>query len=108
MIRKNKETMDISVAVDKAINEMPDDFELKSFLIGHKAEVTNMCLTEYNEAETMNMFKEEGREEGLEQARAEIVENMLKKNKTIEEIVDFCNLPEDFVREVEKRMHVTV
>ena len=107
-IRMNKETMDISVAVDKAINEMPDDFEIKSFLIGHKAEVTNMCLTEYNEAETMNMFKEEGREEGLEQARAEIVENMLKKNKTIEEIVDFCNLPEDFVREVEKRMHVTV
>ena len=23
-----------------------------------------MCLTEYNEAETMQMFKEEGREEG--------------------------------------------
>ena len=26
-----------------------------------------MCLTEYNEAETMEMFKEEGREEGREE-----------------------------------------
>ncbi len=25
-----------------------------------------MCITEYNEAETMQMFKEEGREEGEE------------------------------------------
>ena len=100
--------MDISVAVDKAINEMPDDFEIKSFLIGHKAEVTNMCLTEYNEAETMNMFKEEGREEGREEARIEIVETMLKNGKTVEEIVSFCELPEDFVRKVEKEMSVTV
>ena len=72
--------MDISVAVDKAINEMPDDFELKSFLIGHKTEVTNMCLTEYNEAETMNMFKEEGREE----ERVETVEKLIRKGKNIE------------------------
>ena len=72
--------MDISVAVDKAINEMPDDFELKSFLIGHKAEVTNMCLTEYNEAETMNMFKEEGREA----ERVETVEKLIRKGKNIE------------------------
>ena len=92
------------VAVGKAINEMPDDFEIKSFLIGHKAEVTDMCLTEYNEAETMNMFKEEGREE----ARIEIVETMLKNGKTVEEIVSFCELPEDFVRKVEKEMSVTV
>ena len=99
-IRKNKETMDISVAVDKAINEMPDDFELKSFLIGHKAEVTNMCLTEYNEAETLNMFKEEGREEGREAERVETVEKLIRKGKNIEEIADLLDLSLDFVREI--------
>lgn len=26
-----------------------------------------MCLTEYNEAETMEVFKEEGRQEGLQE-----------------------------------------
>ena len=56
------------------------------------------------------MFKamEEWAADERAEGKAEIVENMLKKKKTIEEIVDFCNLPEDFVREVEKRMHVTV
>lgn len=92
--------MDISVAVDKAINEMPDDFEIKSFLIGHKAEVTNMCLTEYNEAETMNMFKEEGREEGREAERVETVEKLIRKGKNIEEIADLLDLSLDFVREI--------
>ena len=42
------------------------------------------------------------------EGRAVIVENMLKNGKTVAEIVSFCDLPEDFVREVEKRMHVTV
>lgn len=56
-IRKNRETMEIESAVDKAISEMPEDFEIRMFLIGHKSEVKSMCLTEYNEAETMEMFK---------------------------------------------------
>ena len=30
-----------------------------------------MLLTEYNEAETMELFREEGREEGLEEGRKE-------------------------------------
>ena len=64
-IRKNKVFMEIEPAVDAAIDEMPDEFEIKDYLIGHRAEVKDMCITEYNEAETMQMFKEEGREEGI-------------------------------------------
>ena len=30
-----------------------------------------MCITEYNEAETMKMFREEGREEGRQEGRQE-------------------------------------
>jgi hypothetical protein len=50
----------------------------------------------------------EGRAEGRENARIEMVENMLKDGRTVEEIVSFCKLPEDFVRKVEKEMSVTV
>ena len=56
----------MSSAEDKAISEMPDDFVIKSFLEVHRAEVKGMLLTEYNEAEAMEMFKEEGRAEGLQ------------------------------------------
>ena len=36
---------------------MPDSFLIKPFLEQHRAEVKNMLLTEYNEAETLEMFK---------------------------------------------------
>ena len=62
---------ELEEAVDISINEMPDEYFLKLFLIGNKAEVKDMCITEYNEAETMQMFKEEGREEGLKEGRKE-------------------------------------
>lgn len=67
-VRKNNLTQDedgMSSAVDKAISEMPDDFVIKPFLEVHRAEVKGMLLTEYNEAEAMEMFKEEGRAEGI-------------------------------------------
>ena len=35
------------------------------------AEVRDMLLTEYNEAEAMELFREEGREEGRAEGRAE-------------------------------------
>ena len=66
-IRNNSKHMDIETAVDQAIETMPENYLIKSILIGNKAEVKDMCITEYNEAETMQMFREEGREEGLEQ-----------------------------------------
>jgi hypothetical protein len=39
---------------------------LADFLIGHKAEVMDVCLTEYDEAATQKAFKEEGYEEGYD------------------------------------------
>ena len=64
-IRQNRATMDIDMAVDKAIDAMPKDYLIRPFVIGNKAEVKTMCITEYNKVETRQMFKEEGREEGL-------------------------------------------
>ena len=64
-IRTNRQTMEIENAVDRALEEMPEDFEIRDFLIGNRAEVRDMCITEYNEEETMQMFKEEGKEEGI-------------------------------------------
>ena len=54
----------IADAVDLAIDDMPDGWLIKPCLLANRAEVKNMCITEYNEAETMQLFKEEGRKEG--------------------------------------------
>ena len=55
-----------------------------------------MCITEYNEAETMQMFKEEGREEGREAQLISQVCRKLRKGKNVEQIAD--ELEEDEVR----------
>ncbi len=73
--------MENDEAVDKALKDMPDDYEIKDFLLANQAEVKSMCLTEYNEAETMQMIKDEGREEGREEGRKEGLEEGLKKGR---------------------------
>lgn len=45
-----------------------------------------MCLTEYNEAETMQMFKEEGREEGRAEERKNTERERLRAEKAEAEI----------------------
>ena len=55
--------MDVTKSINRAIDHMPAGFEI--------AEVVGMLLTEYNEAEAMELFREEGLEEGLEKGREE-------------------------------------
>ena len=62
-IRSLRKTESLEAAIDKTLARMPKDFQIKPFLDEHKAEVKNMLLTEYNEAETMEMFLAQGREE---------------------------------------------
>ena len=85
--RRNK--LPIEDAVNKALDDMPDDFSIKAYLMEHRAEVNIMCLTEYDEAETMNMFKEEGRQEGLKEGETERqrleaeIEKLKKENEEL-------------------------
>lgn len=77
-IRRNRESLGLEEAVDEAITGMPGDFEIREFLIGHRAEVKDMCITEYNEAETLQMIREEGIEEGIEKGYDELLRNLVK------------------------------
>ena len=58
-------------AISGAIERLPEKSKLRQFLLAHKAEVKRMCITEYDEARTMELFKEEGRVEGREEGREE-------------------------------------
>ena len=87
-VRKNHKTMELEPAVDKAIKDMPEDYELKEFLKEHQSEVKNMCITEYDEAETMELFREEGREEGREQTLIRQVCRKLRKGKQLNQIAE--------------------
>ena len=65
-IRKHEKiSHDIEAAVDTVIDEMPDDFLIKKFLLKNKAEVKGMFLTEYDQEKVLAYE----RLEGIETAR---------------------------------------
>lgn len=100
-IREYSRHMNIEEAVDKTIDELPKNFEIRPFLVGHRAEVKSMCITEYNEAETMQMFKEQYLEEGIgigEQNRAnKMAERMIRANEPGDKIVLYTGLGKEDV-----------
>lgn len=62
--RYQDEKMNLDAAVDASLDEMPDSFVIKSFLIGNRAEVKSMLLTEYNEEKVMQKERQEGQIRG--------------------------------------------
>lgn len=89
---RNAEPSGIGEAIDKAIDEMPEDFEIKKFITANRAEVKDMCLTEYNETETMEMMKEEGRQETM----VLNIKNLMDSTGwTAEKAMDSLKIPKD-------------
>jgi hypothetical protein len=58
--RYTREMNDIEKAIDRAVEECINEGVLADFLIAHRAEVKDVCLTEYNEEEVQNAFMEDG------------------------------------------------
>ena len=48
-IRKNSETMDFEEAVDVTVTYCIEHDVLRAFWVKHRAEVKDVCITEYNE-----------------------------------------------------------
>ena len=63
-IRKNCKTMEFESAVDAAVTYCIEHDVLKTFLLKHRAEVKDVCITEYNEKSFVDGIRAEGRAEG--------------------------------------------
>jgi len=66
-----KDSDNLEEAIDKAVEDLPDNSMIKQFLMINKAEVKRMCITEYDEERTLTETREEGREEGRAEGREE-------------------------------------
>ena len=95
-------------AVRIIISNMPEQYRLKELLQANLAEVMDMWLTEYDEKETMQMFKEEGRTEGRAEgkiegdhdARISICLNLLKEGMDPPVISRLTGIREEEVRKL--------
>ena len=110
--------------MDAAVDEMPDSFVLKAFLVANRAEVKVMFLTQYDEKKTLEMEREEGREEGRAEGKAEgealgktlgateanerMATDMLKDGEPMSKIVKYSTLTEGAIRKLAKQLGVAV
>ena len=100
-IRKYEKEMELTDAIDRALDEMPEDYQIRPYLEANRKEVKTMLLTEYNEKETMEMFKEEGRAEGRAEgedaSRITVLKTVMSKMKmSAQKAMDFLDIaPED-------------
>ena len=97
-VEEDGKRIGIEAAVDRAVDEMPKDFLIREFIVENRAEVKDMCLTEYNEEEVAELFREEGREEGREQGRENAlvaaIKNLMKNLQlSVEQAMDALNIP---------------
>ena len=98
--RHQKKLKNLEAAIDAAINEMPDEFAIKEFLLQNKAEVKGMFLTEYDQ------------EKVLEQERRDVefrvATDMLKEKLPLQLVAKISKLSEDTIRSLANRLGVTV
>jgi len=89
-VRNNdKKGVNIELAVDMTLDNMPEDFVIRQFLLDNRAEVKDVFLTEYNEQKTMAAFRDEYIEEG----EANVAIALLKRGKdTVEDIAALTGL----------------
>ena len=115
--RHQSEKIDLDAAVDAALDEMPDEYVIKTFLLENRAEVKSMFLTEYNEEKVMEKERQEGyweeyregyREgywEGCQERNIEIASDMLKAGGvSVSFIAQISRLSEEDVLKIQEKL----
>ena len=106
-------------AVDAAIDEMPEDFVIRAFLLANRTGVKAMFLTEYDKEREFELLRREERREAKKELRQEmqkeveiefserIAKDMLKKNYPLDAI-RVSKLSEAAIRKLAKSIGVAV
>ena len=105
-------------AVDAAIDEMPEDFVIRAFLLANRAGVKAMFLTEYDKEREFELLRREERREAKKELRQEvqkeveiefserIAKDMLREKLPLETIKRVSKLSEAAIRKLAKSIGV--
>jgi len=79
---------------------------LKKFLETHSSEAFNMIFTEWNWDDALEVAREEGHEDGIEEEKLIIAKNLLVKGSSIEFIHEITGLSPDKINEINLQQDV--
>ena len=100
-IRGNQRTMrNLEAAIDAAIDEMPDEFVIKRFLLQNKAEVKGMFLTEYDQEKVLSQERRE--------VEYRVATDMLMDNYPLSAISKISKLSEDAIRKLANNLGMSI
>ena len=103
-IRNYTETMELSEAVDRAMDECIREDVLREFLMKHKAEARAMSIFEYDQERHMQQEREAGIEKGRRQGEEQLlrrqVQKKLDKGMNISDIAEALEETEERIREI--------
>ena len=108
-IRAYTEEMELSEAVDRAMDECIREDVLREFLMKHRAEARAMSIFEYDQERHMQQEREAGIEkgrriglaEGEEQLLRRLVQKNLSRGMSISEIAEVLDETEERIREIQ-------
>ena len=100
-IRRNQRTMrNLEVAIDAAIDKIPDEFVIKKFLLQNKAEVKGMFLTEYDQEKVLS--------QAVNEDRRRVATDMLMERLPLSLISKISKLSEDAIRKLAKNLGMSI
>ena len=99
-IRNYTETMELSEAVDRAMDECIREDVLREFLMKHRAEARAMSIFEYDQERHMQQEREAGIEKGKEQLLRRLVQKNLSRGMSISEIAEVLDETEERIQEI--------
>lgn len=104
-IRKHqKNLMNLESAVDAAINEMPDEFIIKKFLLSNKAEVKGMFLTEWDQEKVL----EQERRDTIRNEQKRVATDMLMEKLPVQLIAKISKLSEETIQKIANNLGIAV
>lgn len=102
--RHQKKLKNLEAAIDAAIDEMPNEFAIKKFLLLNKAEVKGMFLTEYDQEKVLA----QERLDTANNERRRVAMDMLRKNLPLPLIEEISKLSEDVIHKLANKLGITI
>ena len=100
-IRLNQKVMrNLEAAIDAAIEETPDEFVIKRFLLQNKAEVKGMFLTEYDQNKVLAQERQE--------MEYRVATDMLMDNYPLSAVSKISRLSENAIRKLADRLGISI
>ena len=117
-VRRNRATYgDLTFSINRALDAMPEDFVIWSFLMEHRMEVFSMLYEDFNAQVVWQGGFEGGMDKGLEKGmkmgadnkELAIVSNLIRRgHDSAEEISDITDMPVDEVKRLAEELGVAL